>query len=288
MSNQIGDRIARYRKAKGLTQEQLGDIVGVSGQAVSKWENGGVPDTLLLPDIAKALGVTTDTLFGIQKKVGDMDGAEICDLAFRFCRHRKIYDKTFAFFEFLFDLLWSTQCGYYGNETLCTFDTVVDEHADNPQITSQIIRDDGTSYLSIVRGFPFFCAVKDDPVISEKILQEENFSELFSLFADKDAFQAIIFTQTSTKTNQYTAEAMAENIGISLEKFEQLAPKLIEYGLLNADSLSINDQTVTVYRKWSNPEIRPMLMMAYQFMHARQCYYDFTCERSKPYFEMKR
>ena len=55
MELKIGDKIAKYRKLKGYTQEQLGELVGVSGQAVSKWENGGVPDTYLLPAISKIL-----------------------------------------------------------------------------------------------------------------------------------------------------------------------------------------------------------------------------------------
>ena len=55
MELKIGDKIAKYRKLKGYTQEQLGELVGVSGQAVSKWENGSVPDTYLLPAISKIL-----------------------------------------------------------------------------------------------------------------------------------------------------------------------------------------------------------------------------------------
>lgn len=42
----IGSTIAALRKKLGFTQEQLGEAVGVSGQAVSKWENGGAPDTV--------------------------------------------------------------------------------------------------------------------------------------------------------------------------------------------------------------------------------------------------
>ena len=38
---ELNERIAVVRKAMGLTQEQLGELVGVSRQAVSKWESGG-------------------------------------------------------------------------------------------------------------------------------------------------------------------------------------------------------------------------------------------------------
>ena len=40
----IGGQITKYRKELGMTQEELGKAVGVSTQAVSRWENGGAPD----------------------------------------------------------------------------------------------------------------------------------------------------------------------------------------------------------------------------------------------------
>lgn len=61
---EIGKNIARLRREQHLTQEQLGQAVGVSPQAISKWENGGTPDVELLPRIADQLGVTIDALFG--------------------------------------------------------------------------------------------------------------------------------------------------------------------------------------------------------------------------------
>lgn len=54
----FGNQIYERRKAQGLTQEQLGKELGVSSQAISKWENGeSLPDTSLIPDICKALSV---------------------------------------------------------------------------------------------------------------------------------------------------------------------------------------------------------------------------------------
>ena len=45
----LGDMIAKYRKEAGLPQEELGPSVGVSIQAVSRWECGGTQDVELLP-----------------------------------------------------------------------------------------------------------------------------------------------------------------------------------------------------------------------------------------------
>ena len=59
----IGNRITKYRKEKGLTQEALAEKLGVSSQAVSKWENdASCPDISLLPQLCRELGITTDEL----------------------------------------------------------------------------------------------------------------------------------------------------------------------------------------------------------------------------------
>ena len=59
----IGTRIARRRKELGMTQEDLAVKLGVSAQAVSKWENdASCPDISLLPQLVKALDITTDEL----------------------------------------------------------------------------------------------------------------------------------------------------------------------------------------------------------------------------------
>ena len=60
----IGARIAVLRREKGATQEDLAKRVGVTAQAVSKWENGGAPDTELLPAIADYFETSIDSLFG--------------------------------------------------------------------------------------------------------------------------------------------------------------------------------------------------------------------------------
>ena len=63
MNETIGNRIAKYRKAKNMTQEALAEQLGVSSQAVSKWENDlACPDSSLLPKLCAVLGITSDEL----------------------------------------------------------------------------------------------------------------------------------------------------------------------------------------------------------------------------------
>lgn len=61
----LGDRIKYHRKRLGMTQEQLAERMGVSAQAVSKWENNlSCPDISVLPDLADVFGVSVDELLG--------------------------------------------------------------------------------------------------------------------------------------------------------------------------------------------------------------------------------
>ncbi len=63
MSTTLGKRIAALRREKGLKQDELAEKLGISAQAVSKWENDlTCPDISLLPSLAKILGVSVDEL----------------------------------------------------------------------------------------------------------------------------------------------------------------------------------------------------------------------------------
>lgn len=69
MELSIGKRIAQLRRARGMKQEDLANALGVSPQAVSKWENDQTcPDISALPQLAKLLGVTTDELLGCKQE----------------------------------------------------------------------------------------------------------------------------------------------------------------------------------------------------------------------------
>ena len=93
----INEQIAFLRKQKGLTQEELAGVLGVTNQAVSKWESAQCcPDIQLLPDIAKLFDVSVDELLGytpvsttedivlaIRKRIESLPKGEDFDFTFR-------------------------------------------------------------------------------------------------------------------------------------------------------------------------------------------------------------
>ena len=59
----LSEKIAALRKRAGLSQEQLSEALGVSRQAVSKWESGGaMPELDKIVQLSRVLGVSTDAL----------------------------------------------------------------------------------------------------------------------------------------------------------------------------------------------------------------------------------
>ena len=68
----IGDIIKKYRKNKGMTQEEMAARLGVTAPAVNKWERGNtLPDVALLAPIARLLGITTDELLSFKDDLTD-------------------------------------------------------------------------------------------------------------------------------------------------------------------------------------------------------------------------
>ena len=75
----LGEKIRELRRRDGRTQEMLAEALGVTGQAVSRWEaNGSYPDMELIPSIANYFGVSIDELFGYhsdrEKRIDEIIG----------------------------------------------------------------------------------------------------------------------------------------------------------------------------------------------------------------------
>lgn len=82
----LGEKIRLLRKQAGISQEVLAQAMGVSFQAVSKWENGtALPDVAAIPSIAAFFGVSTDELFDFNRLESEQKVMEICQSAWA-CR----------------------------------------------------------------------------------------------------------------------------------------------------------------------------------------------------------
>lgn len=99
----IAKNLRRLRLDKGFTQEELAAHVGVTGQAVSKWEREECyPDITLLPGLANCFGVTVDELLGMKEIKGKMWGvyaqANTLQVAGKYHEAAAVYDEALKTF----------------------------------------------------------------------------------------------------------------------------------------------------------------------------------------------
>lgn len=100
MNQTLGSRIAELRRKKNMTQEELAAELGVTPQAVSKWENDlSCPDITLLPQLARLFGVTIDELLGNQNQpettlLPEEQRKPLKDMIFRIYVNTKEGDKV--------------------------------------------------------------------------------------------------------------------------------------------------------------------------------------------------
>ena len=108
----IGKNITKFRRSKGITQDELASYIGVSKSSVSKWENNiTYPDIVLLPQLATLFNISLDELIGYEPQLTKQDIQKIYyELAQEFAQKdpndvfgkcEEYIKKYYSCFEFL-------------------------------------------------------------------------------------------------------------------------------------------------------------------------------------------
>ena len=116
----VSENIARLRRERKITQEQLAEFVGVTKASVSKWETGqSIPDVLMLPQLATFFDVTVDELIGYKPQLSEEQIIKIYrDLCVAFVQEpfeevmeksKKLVHQYYSCYPFLYRicLLWA-------------------------------------------------------------------------------------------------------------------------------------------------------------------------------------
>ncbi|WP_455544311.1 helix-turn-helix domain-containing protein [Intestinibacter sp.] len=153
----IGKNITKFRRSKGITQDELANYIGVSKSSVSKWENNiTYPDILLLPQLATLFNISLDELMGYEPQLTKEDIQKIYyELAQEFTEKdpnevlikcEDYIKKYYSCFEFLKQMvvLYLNHCTLFENKEeilnrareLCIR---IKEYSNNPQLIKDII-----------------------------------------------------------------------------------------------------------------------------------------------------
>lgn len=280
-SNLLGEQIAKYRKAAHLTQEGLGRAVGVSTQAVSRWERGGAPDVTLLPAIADALHVTVDTLFGREE-------ATVEDTPLRFIRWlESIPDKERL--NRLFELL----AGSFSH--LASMDAVVSDifRAMSPVLPS-CYTNDGTwlrSWMSreegIVMGvfgwdFPF-CLLLPEPSAgyASQFAPMGDYRALFSVLSREGALELLCYLH-SREMAYYTVPALSDRIRLPAEQVGPILEAMEACRLVKRSTIETQSGSEPVYALHDKGSLIPFLYLARWLMAKDDAWYMQWADRERP------
>ena len=270
MSGLLNERITALRKERGFTQEQLGQMVGVSAQAVSKWEKGGFPDVELLPAVAGALGVTIDALFG--RDAGErIDAAEVVRRWLRTMPQSQRMDQ-------LSELVWAA-----ASLTVAT-------HSDDDRLLSgkrdqtcqgvftlssgedlrwlrriRVIGEEG-----LILGFRAedmsWVSIFPEPETGWEPFLESNdrYRSLFGLLARPYCLELLEYLNSKPPytARRYTPEAIAGALGLELAETEALLEALTKTRLLTQTELETKDGLIYCYVLNDQESLVPFLCLS--------------------------
>ena len=268
----IGEHISTLRREKGMTQEELGRAVGVSMQAVSKWENGGVPDATLLPAIAETLNVSIDQLFGRNSAAGDVEqaiGREISALPREEQGRRMV------------EIAWALQRANFGSVRP---EDGLDRYAGG-ECFSQIENEDCVSMFYIGSELDYAFLIRHPGCgFDRRLLEPEAQTRLFALLGQRDAFDLLTFLYTRG-AEPFTAKFMEKRTGIPLERVQTLMKTFIEYELACAKSLDLDDERIQVYESLPNIALLPLLAASLQLIRRPKGFsFQSNYRENNPYF----
>lgn len=273
----IGEQIKRFRIEKRLTQEQLGAKVGVSMQAVSKWERGGTPDIELLPALADVLGVSIDELFGRKSKSLEETISEVVTAV----------DAKDSY-EYAFELCWAAFLGmahidgntegnrsYHYNQQSDDFDK---GHF------SKLITDRGLACARLDPGFhTFFLLPEPKGDLRDKLANIHKLQKLFEAFGDIDIL-TILFLLYSRLNTPVDATFINKETGIQTERVEEIMERLCQLNLLFRTSATTADGDFNIYLFKQESAVIPLLCFADEILseNIRDVILDIS--RTKPLF----
>ena len=272
----FNENLTRLRMAANLTQEALAQAVGVSPQAVSKWENAGMPDTALLPAIADALNASIDQLFGRNPAAGDVEQAIGREIG---------TTPREARFGRMMALRWAMQRAYMSGH-IREEDGIEALQGGEDFNYSQITADDGLSLMGLSKPlrYAFIAQEAEERSFAARLNHPEQYAELFALLAQPDACKLIFFFHTRDD-NPFTASFVEKQTGIPAARVKELIPQLKRMKLVRIQSLLLDEQQVEVYYRWSNPALIPLLIFAQEISSRPTFFYCHSNDRVTPLFE---
>lgn len=281
----LGKRICELRKQKGMTQEMLSNSIHVSVQAISKWECGGTPDTLLLPNIADALGVTIESLYS-QTEEDVQDIKEIIGVKMMQTLECERDNKTF-------EMCKALHLGFLENpinSSKSVFNDTKLAYSDQKNnYYSMINTRQGVSIARIKKDSEyFFIMPEDEEGFSHSFTTGQEYIKFFKMLSKPNYLKTILFFY-SHALNKFTLKALSQELGIKKTILHEILEELTVHMWLWVVDVETENGIIKTYQISTNDALLFMLYTAQDMMQGMQMYLCFHNSREldfqKPLFD---
>ncbi len=268
LKNILSDSIAKFRKAAGMTQEELGRQVGVSTQAVSKWECGGMPDPSLLPPLSEALHVSIDALFG-RGNEGAADTARLVADEIRSTPQAQRFQRIYA-------LCWAMMqanigsSGAFGRSVenivqgLKPVDRVTGERPETHIVVHKGAA--GVEEASIASDYQYYLLMPEPQAGFSSVLRDEkSYLTLFTLLSRPNRLRMLAFLERSAYAS-FTVDFAAKELSIPLEEAEEALEDLCRHNFLYRIMVGTGQGEQRAYRLRTGLNLMPFFLFAGQIM----------------------
>lgn len=259
MNTTFSAQLQKIRKEHGVTQDTLAAHLGVSPQAVSKWENGSYPDGDLLPKIADFFGVSIDYLYGRAKEDTSTVQKIIDEL------QNIVTDSDSSkeeFFEQALNYAWAIQLAawasarsYYDRPELDEKDTVT---------VSEISSKAGFTYMRLNKNLEYYFLVKQPKEgLANYLKVTDKAAELFAFLGDKTNLKILQYMLTLKWQEAVRAKTVAKLLDIPVEKAEKSLDFLCKFnGTFSKGSIINEDnKSDSIYRTSSVLTVAPIMII---------------------------
>ncbi len=198
------------RKNRGVTQEQLATHLGVSPQAVSKWENGSYPDGDLLPQIADYFEVSIDYLYGRAKDNVSLE-QQLLE-AIKGINVPPDYDHS-EHMDRIMKYIWAMQLGLWP-ENKQYFDRTRSEG--DHVIVSTLFDKSGFNFFRLNKNLEFFTIMKrPEKGFASYFKVTDELAELFAFLGKKENLKVLFYLLSLDAGNGVSVSTIAKRVGIS-------------------------------------------------------------------------
>ncbi len=288
MDTTFSVQLQKLRKEKGITQDILASHLGVSPQAVSKWENGSYPDGDLLPQIADFFGVSIDHLYGRAKKDVSLEQRileHLQNIEFKKKDGVEIHDE---YFEQMMKILWSMQVASWRSEQVYYDRNVIDDEK-NGCMASQLTMNCGTSFMALNQSLEYYMLIKEPENGFAKYFSDEqkinDMTKLFRFFGDKDNLKITLFMMSLKWDENVRPQTIAIQLDMPVEKVEKalefFTDSVLKHTFSKTQIINEFNKSESIYHAHHTHTVMPLMALVAVdgILKTPQSYSMQTCSR---------